>query len=219
MPGLPFPFVSRPAEMSNRLLITCIALLATLVISLGVFWHPETPTGPAPLANLPQGGNFTLQAADGPVSLADYRGRLGLIYFGYTYCPDICPTTLSALTAGMALLTPDERAKLVLFFISVDPARDTPAHLKTYVEFFDPGIIGVTGSPAELAEVAGRYGVFYSAQAAQTPGGAYVVDHSSDSFIVGPDGRPLARLSHGMAPEHIAALIRQYLNSSRGVHP
>lgn len=209
--------------MSNRLLIAAIALLAALIVGLGVFWHPATPTGAAPLANLPQGGDFTLQAAGGPVSLSDslarQRGRLGLIYFGYTYCPDICPTTLSALTAGMALLTPEERASLALFFISVDPARDTPAHLKTYVEFFDSGIIGVTGTPGELAEVARRYGVFYSAQPAQTPGGAYVVDHSSDSFIVGADTRPLARLPHGTTPEQVAVLIRQYLNSSRGVHP
>lgn len=209
--------------MSNRLLITCIALLASLVIGLGLFWQPVTPTGSVSLASLPPGGSFTLQAASGPVSLVDslnrQPGQLGLIYFGYTYCPDICPTTLSALTAGMALLTPDERARLVLFFISVDPARDTPEHLKTYVEFFAPDIIGVTGSPAELAEVAARYGVFYAAQPAQTPGGAYVVDHSSDSFIVGTDGRPLARLAHGTAPEQVAALIRQYLNQSQGVHP
>ena len=204
--------------MSNRLLIGCIALLSSLVIGLALFWHPETPGASTPIVTLPPGGDFTLQAANGPVSLADYRGRLGLIYFGYTYCPDICPTTLSAMTAGMALLTPEERTKLAVFFISVDPARDTPEHLKTYVEFFDSTILGITGTPAEVAEVAKRYGVIYATHQAEKPGGAYIIDHSSDSFIVGPDGRLLGRLPHGTTPEQVAALIRQYLNSSLGVN-
>lgn len=198
--------------MSERLLIAFIALLASLVIGLGLFWDPEAPARPAAVPTLPAGGEFTLQAAGGPVSLADFRGRLTLIYFGYTFCPDICPTTLNTLSAGMALLTPEERSKVALLFISVDPQRDTPEHLKTYVEFFAPDIVGVTGSPAAIAEVAARYGVSYAAQAAQTAGGAYVVDHSSDSFVVAPDGRLVARLPHGTQPEQVAALIRQYLN-------
>jgi len=156
---------------------------------------------------------YLLQDPNGrSVNSEDFRGRYQLISFGYTYCPDICPTTLTALTAGMALLTPEERARLAVFFISVDPQRDTVDHLKTYVEFFDPGIVGVTGSPAEIAELATRYGVFYKAQPAEMAGAAYVVDHSAETFIVGPDTRLLARMAHGTPPDQVAALIRQYLN-------
>lgn len=198
--------------MSERLLITVIAVLVSLVIGLGLFWHPDTAPAPVAVSPLPPGGDFTLQSADGPVTLGNSRGKLSLLYFGYTYCPDICPTTLSALTAGMALLTPEERARLAVFFISVDPQRDTVEHLKTYVEFFDPGFVGVTGSPAEIAEVAARYGVFYQAQPAEMAGAAYVVDHSAETFIVGPDTRLLARMAHGTPPDQVAALIRQYLN-------
>jgi protein SCO1/2 len=99
-------------------------------------------------------------------------------------------------------------------FISVDPQRDTLAHLQTYVQFFDPAIRGVTGSVEEIAEISRRYGVFYQKQGAEMAGEGYVVDHSSDTFIVGQDGRLKARMAHGIPPEQVAALIRQFLNQT-----
>jgi len=198
-------------KMSNRFLVGVIAVLISLLIGLGLFWKPELAPPPAAINPLPPGGDFVLQSAAGPVALSAYRGRLSILYFGYTFCPDICPTNLAALSAGMAMLSPEERKKLAVFFISVDPKRDTVEHLKTYVEFFDPQMIGVTGSPATIAELAGRYGVFYAEQPAETAGDGYVVDHSADSYIVGSDGRLLARMAHDTPPEQVAALIRQYL--------
>jgi len=200
--------------MSNRFLVAVIIVLVSLLIGLGLFWKPDLAPAPASINPLPPGGDFSLQSADGPVALANYRGRLSILYFGYTYCPDICPTNLAALSAGMAMLTPEERKKLAVFFISVDPKRDTVEHLKTYVEFFDRQMVGVTGTPAEIAELAGRYGVFYAEQPAETAGDGYVVDHSADSYIVGSDGRLLARMPHDTPPEQVAALIRQYMNPS-----
>lgn len=197
--------------MSNRFLIAVIVVLVSLLVGLGLFWKPQSSPPPASVNPLPPGGDFVLQSANGPVALRDYRGRVSVLYFGYTFCPDICPTNLTALSAGMALLTPAEREKLAVFFISVDPQRDTPEHLKTYVEFFDRQMIGVTGSPAEIAELAGRYGVFYTVQPAEAAGESYVVDHSAESYIVGADGRLLARLAHDTPPDQVAALIRQYL--------
>lgn len=199
--------------MSERILVAVAALLATLILGLLLFWQTEPPARLAARANpLPVGGDFTLQAASGPVSLHDYSGRLVLIYFGYTFCPDICPTTLSAVLEARALLSPEERQKTALLFVSVDPQRDTPAHLKTYLEFFDPEFVGVTGSPAQIAEVAARYGVIYSVQAAQGENTNYAVDHSAETYLVGPDGSLRARLAHGTAPAAMAALMRQYLN-------
>ncbi len=200
--------------MSNRFLVALIVLLAGLLVGLGLFWKPDLAPAPASINTLPPGGDFVLKSADGPVALADHRGRLALLYFGYTFCPDICPSNLSAISAGLDLLNPEERNKVVVIFISVDPQRDTPEHLKTYVKFFAPEMLGVTGTPDEIAELARRYGVVYAAQPASNAAEGYAIDHSAESFIVGPDGRLLARMAHATPPDQVAALIRQYLKPS-----
>ena len=197
--------------MSQRILLAVAVLLAALVLGLAFFWHPELPERPLPMAAAPAGGDFTLQSAGGPVSLQDFRGKLVLVYFGYTYCPDICPTALAATAEGLKLLTPDELARVAVIFISVDPERDTPARLKEYAEFFHPAIVGVTGSPEELAAIARRYGVFYARQPVETAGGGYVVDHTSDTYVVGVDGKLDGKIAHATPPHQVAAGIRKRL--------
>jgi protein SCO1/2 len=197
--------------MSERVLMVIAGLLAVLVIGLALFWQPEMPERPLPQAALPAAGDFTLQSAAGPVSLKDYRGKVVLIYFGYTYCPDVCPTSLAATAQGLALLKPEELAKVAMIFISVDPERDTPARLKDYAEFFHPNVVGVTGTPEKLAEIAKRYGVFYARQKIDTAGG-YVVDHSSDTYVVGPEGRLVGKIAHATPPDRVVAELRKYLD-------
>jgi protein SCO1/2 len=197
--------------MSERFLSVIAGLLAALVLGLAFFWHPELPERPLPRAAMSEGGEFTLQSADGPVSLKDFRGKVVLIYFGYTYCPDICPTSLAATAEGLKELTPDELARVAMIFVSVDPRRDTPARLKEYARFFHPAIVGVTGTPEEIAEVAKRYGVFYAEQSVATAGDGYVVDHSADTYVVAPDGKLVGRIAHATAPDQVAAIIRKYL--------
>ena len=197
--------------MSQRILLAVAVLLAALVLGLAFFWQPELPERPLPMASAPAGGDFTLQSAGGPVALQDFRGKLVLVYFGYTYCPDICPTALAATAEGLKLLTPEELARVAVIFISVDPERDTPARLKEYAEFFHPAIVGVTGSPEELAGIARRYGVFYARQPVETAGGGYVVDHTSDTYVVGADGKLDGKIAHATAPEQVAAEIRKRL--------
>lgn len=196
--------------MSQRLLLATVLLLATLLAGLAVFWQPELPARELPKAAPPPAADFTLQAADGPVSLHDYRGKLLLVYFGYTYCPDICPTSLAATAEGLKQLKPEELARLGMLFVSVDPERDTPARLKEYADFFHPAIVGVTGTPDTLAALAKRYGVFYARQKVDTAGG-YVVDHSSDTYLLGPAGELLGKIPHAAAPAQVAAAIRQHL--------
>lgn len=198
--------------MSERLLMAIAGLLLSLVVGLAFFWHPEMPERLLPKAALPAAGDFTLQSAAGPVSLSDFRGKVVLVYFGYTYCPDVCPTSLAATAQGLALLKPEELARVATIFISVDPERDTPARLKEYAEFFHPGIVGVTGTPEVLAEIAKRYGVFYARQKVDTAGGGYVVDHSSDTYVIGADGKLVGKLAHATPPERVAAEIRKHLN-------
>jgi len=186
-------------------------LLAALLLSVILFWHPEMPERPLPKAVSAAGGDFTLQSAGGSVALKDYRGKLVLVYFGYTYCPDICPTSLAATAEGLKQLTPAELARVAMIFISVDPKRDTPQRLKEYVDFFHPAIVGVTGTPENIAEIAKRYGAFYAEQKVDTAGGGYVVDHSAETFIVGPDGQLVGKMAHATPPDQVVVTIRKYL--------
>jgi protein SCO1/2 len=198
--------------MSERLLALIAGMLAALVMGLALFWEPESPERPLPKAVGPVGGDFVLQSAGGPVALGDYRGKLLLVYFGYTYCPDICPTSLAATSEGLKLLSPDEQARVAMIFVSVDPKRDTVARLKEYAEFFHPAIVGATGTPEVIAELAGRYGVFYAEQKVETAGDGYVVDHSADTYIVDPAGRLVGKIAHATPPDQVVVAIRKYLN-------
>ncbi len=198
--------------MSERFLLLLAGLLAALVLGLALFWQPELPERPLPVPAAAPGGDFSLQTADGPWSLQAQRGKLVLVYFGYTYCPDICPTSLAATAEGLKQLTPEELAKVTMVFVSVDPERDTPARLKEYVEFFHPAIVGATGTPENLAEIAGRYGVFYARQPVAPGANGYVVDHSSDTYVVGPDGKLRGRIAHATPPGEVVQAIRKYLN-------
>jgi len=197
--------------MGERILMVIAALLALVVPGVAVFWQPEMPERPIPAAVIAAGGDFTLQSASGPVSLKDYRGKLVLLYFGYTFCPDICPTSLAATSEGLKQLKPEELAQVAMIFVSVDPKRDTPDRLKEYVEFFHPAIVGVTGTPENIAEIAKRYGVFYAEQKVETAGGGYVVDHSADTFIVAPDGQLVGKIAHATPPDQVVVAIRKHL--------
>jgi len=198
--------------MSERILMTIAGLLAALVLGLVFFWQPELPERPLPKAALAEGGDFTLQSADGPVSLKDFRGKVVLVYFGYTYCPDICPTSLAATSEGLKQLTPEELARVAMIFVSVDPKRDTPARLKEYAGFFHPAMVGVTGTPEEIAGIAKRYGVFYAEQKVETAGGGYVVDHSADTYVIAADGRLVGKIAHATPPDQVVETIRKFLN-------
>lgn len=203
--------------MSNRALLFAIAVLTAAIIALALFWNPagksKVPHATLPASTAPGGGDFTLHSATGPVSLKDYRGKVVLLYFGYTYCPDICPTSLTATAQGLSLLTPAEMARVQTIFVSVDPERDTPARLKDYGAFFHPSIIGITGTPAEIADVARRYGASYAKQ--QLAGASnYVVDHSALTYVIAPDGRLAGSLPHAAPPASVAAEIRKQLSPS-----
>ena len=198
--------------MSERILVVIAGLLAALVLGLAFFWMPEMPERPLPKASIAAGGDFTLESASGPVSLKDYRGKLVLVYFGYTFCPDICPTSLASTAEGLKQLKPEEAARVAMIFISVDPERDTPPRLKEYAEFFHPSLVGVTGTPENLAEIAKRYGVFYAMQKVETAGGGYVVDHSADTYVVGPNGQLVGKIAHATPPDRVVAEIRKHLN-------
>ena len=157
------------------------------------------------------GGDFVLQSAKGPVSLADYRGKTVVLYFGYAYCPDVCPTSLGLLSLALRKLTPAELENIQVMFISVDPERDTVDNLKTYAEAFHPNMIGITGSAKEIAAVAKHYGVMYAKVEMPNSALGYSVDHSSRYYVVGKDGAVKKFIEHGTSPEEIVKSLRSVM--------
>jgi protein SCO1/2 len=145
------------------------------------------------ISNPKDADDFTLIDQDGkPFSLHSLRGKFALIDFGFTACPNICPTTLANLAATYALLSPKEQARLQILFITIDPARDTAKVLKKYVPFFEKSFIGLTGKANKIDATARAYGVQYEDETKRTAGSRdYVVAHSAAIFLIGPSGKCL----------------------------
>lgn len=193
----------------KKALPTLLALLLfVLLVWLLLYWQPDRVI---PMSSPPRGGDFTLNSLAGPVTLQDFQDRVVLIYFGYTFCPDVCPTNLGFIAAALEQLRPNELKKVQGLFISVDPERDTLEKLADYAGYFHPGIMGATASPETLVEVAGRYGAVYRKVDHATADGGYLVDHSSFTYVVGPQGKLRKILDHATSPEEIVAVVRSLL--------
>lgn len=193
--------------MSKRSLII-IALVAVIGLGAGaaLFWRAETPAGAAS-GQADVGGPFELVNQDGqPVDQSILEGRWSVVFFGFTYCPDICPSTLQAVAAAQEQLGP-RAADLQTVFISVDPERDTPEQLKTYLslEAFPDGVVGLTGSPEQIEQVAKSYYVYYRKSG---EGPDYTIDHSTAAYLMDPQGRFNRVLAYGLSPDEMARLIR-----------
>lgn len=155
---------------------------------------------------------FTLESADGKVSLSDFRGKAVAVYFGYTYCPDICPTTLSNLTGAMKLLPSEAARQMQVVFVSVDPGRDTPEGLGKYVKYFYPTYIGVTGTKQEIDEVVSRYdGTAYTIIQGGSEAMGYTVGHTSYVYFFDKKGRLSSRLNHSIDPNETLEHMKKAL--------
>ena len=195
-------------------LIPALAIALALSAALGGC-SGAAPKPEAPLEGARIGGAFTLTDQDGKtVKDTDFAGQHRIVYFGYSYCPDVCPVDLQKIAAGFALFEkqqPERAAKIQPIFITIDPERDMPAVLKQYVGAFHPRLIGLTGTPAQIKSVADAYLVMYKAQ---KPVGAdakgYLVDHSRQAYLMGPKGEPIALLPYDGSPEQIAAEIDKW---------
>ncbi|WP_270934498.1 SCO family protein [Falsiroseomonas oryzae] len=166
---------------------------------------------------LPQGlvlgGPFTLTDHTGRrVTEADFAGRFLLVYFGFTYCPDVCPTELGTIAAAVDALD-GQADRVVPVFITVDPERDTQEAMADYVSRFHPRMVGLTGTEQQVAAAARAYRVFY-AKVQRTDATDYLVDHSSFVYLVGPDGRVRALFRPDTTPDAIAQAIRGQLRGA-----
>ena len=180
-----------------------------LIVILGLLLRElaGNPTPPQPKVDI--GGAFSLVNQDGKtVTEADFAGKPMLVFFGFTYCPDVCPLSLDLLGAALDKLAetaPEKAARLQPIFISVDPARDTPAQMKDYLSYFHPSLTGLTGSREQIDAVKKAFRV-YAARAKDTDAnGHYNVDHSSLFYLMDGDNRYLAHFTHNLTPAQLAA--------------
>jgi protein SCO1/2 len=161
------------------------------------------------------GRDFSLQDPAGKKrTLADFRGKAVVVFFGYTQCPDVCPTTLSTLAETMKLLGPDaDRVQVI--FITIDPERDKPALLAEYVPAFDKRFLGLYGDAEATERVAKEFKVIYQKQPGPTPT-TYTMDHSAGVFVFDPQGRLRLYARHGQGPDAFASDLRELLGTAKG---
>ncbi|RKT47101.1 SCO family protein [Thiocapsa rosea] len=161
----------------------------------------------------PLGGDFTLiDQHEAPFALADARGRVVILTFGYAFCPDICPTTLAMIAEALRRLG-DQSERVQPLFVSLDPGRDTSSRLRDYAGFFHPRLIALTGSAERLREVAELFGVRY-AFVDEGAGGHYTLDHSASIYVLNPEGRLARILPYGLPVEEIVRAVRDLLVSA-----
>lgn len=164
-------------------------------------------------AGVSLGGPFTLTDQNGKqVTQADFRGKWMMLYFGYTYCPDVCPTELQMMANALQLLGNDGK-NLVPVFVTVDPARDTPQVLDRYLKLFSDRFVGLTGSARQIADIAREYRVYY-AKVTPKDSSTYLMNHSSFIYLVGPDGRFRALFQGGIAPAELARQLKAKLSAT-----
>lgn len=156
----------------------------------------------------PTGGDFTLHSVKGPVSTKDLRGKVIMLYFGYTKCPDVCPTSLAFMTQALNELSSEELKNVIGIFVSVDPKRDTLKTLDEYVGYFHENYIGLTGSAAEVAEVAKLYGAQYYEEELKDSAFGYSVNHSSATYLIDRQGKLRFVFPHETPPAILLEGIR-----------
>jgi protein SCO1/2 len=207
------PAEPRPRPLPRTLLVAlfCAALV---FVGAGAFLAVDLRDGPRGVARTwlgsVIGGRFDLVDQNGKrVTDTDLRGTWLLIYFGYTHCPDACPTALSNIALAFHQLGAAQRTALRPVFITIDPARDTPPVMKDYVASFDAPILALTGTAAAVAQAAKAYRVYYAQRA--EPGGDYSLDHTSLIYVIDPQGRFAAGLDGEATPAQIAERLRQLL--------
>lgn len=204
----------RPSPINGVAVAAAIVVLLVVALMVGRQWFGPDASDDSTSGKAAIGGPFTLVDQDGQtVTDQTFLGSYMLIYFGYTYCPDVCPTSLARNRQAMDILG-DKADAIVPMLISIDPERDTPELLKSYVPYFHPRMVGLTGSPEQVADVAQAYKVYY-ARATEDGKEAddenYLVDHSSFSYLMGPDGEFIQHFSHSMDAEAVAAKLAELL--------
>ena len=191
-----------------RLLPALLAMIAPLALTACEQREPP------PLAGAAIGGPFTLvDKAGKTVRWADFAGKWRIVYFGYTWCPDACPTDVGVMMRGFDRFAkdhPDLAGEVQPLFITVDPARDTPARVGEFAAAFSPRLLGLTGTPAQIDQAAKAFAAYYARGKSQ-PGGGYLMDHSRVAYLMDRDGKPVAMLPVDRDDKAVAAELAKWV--------
>jgi protein SCO1 len=191
----------------NHLRAFGLATLSSIVLALLLMMR-QLPAATSPVT---VGGPFTLTAPDGTtVTDQTYRGKWLLVFFGFTFCPNSCPTTLIEIASALEKLGPDA-AKLQAIFITVDPERDTPDVMGEYTRSFDARIVGLTGNPQQIGAVAQEYGAYYAPHKTGPSAEDYVMDHSTYLYLLDPRGEFVRAFDADASGDHIADAVRELM--------
>jgi len=199
----------------NTIAIALITLLGAALVWVLFFWAPASKNEGVKhetleLSAKPTGGDFTVEIQDKDLSLQDLRGKVVLLYFGYTQCPDICPTSLSLMTQALNQMTKEELVNVNGLFVSVDPNRDNTTRLEEYTHYFHPNIIGSTAEKEQIDKIAKMYGASYRIVESDSAMG-YIVDHSSYTYVIDKKGKLRHTLAHGTHSDEILKVVRELL--------
>ncbi|MBU6266056.1 MAG: SCO family protein [Sphingomonadales bacterium] len=196
----------------TKLFAAFSCLLPALILA-ACHADPQAAAGDPPLAGAAIGGDFNLvDKAGKPVRWADFQGKYRIVYFGYTFCPDACPTDVGTTIRGLNLFAKDhaaQAAKVQPLFISIDPARDTPAVVGQFAAAFSPRLIGLTGTQAQVDQAAKAFAVYHT-RGKDTPGG-YLMDHSRVVYLMGPNGQPIDMLPADKGAPAVAATLAKWV--------
>ncbi len=198
----------------NHFALALIGILGATLVWVLFFWSPVPEEGVKnqilELSAKPTGGDFTVEILNDDLSLHDLRGKVVLLYFGYTQCPDICPTSLALMSQALNQLNKEELTKVNGLFVSVDPDRDNTVRLEEYTHYFHPNIIGATAEKEEIDKITKMYGAAYRMVKSDSAIG-YIVDHSSYTYIIDKKGRLRYTLEHGTNADKIVKVVRELL--------
>jgi protein SCO1/2 len=199
-------------RINNPSAVRLVAIAAALALA---GCGGAAPQAEPPLAGAAIGGDFALSNSRGEtVRWGDFAGKYRIVYFGYAFCPDVCPTDMQRVAQGLRVLKgedPAKAAKIAAMFITVDPERDTPKVVGEFTAAFSPDIVGLTGTPDQIAAAAKAFKVFYQ-KGETTPGGGYLVDHSNIAYLFGPQGEPLATLPTDKGADAVAAELDKWVS-------
>lgn len=184
-----------------------LSLALMTALALAACGSEPKPLPEAPLAGATIGGPFELTSETGETTRwSDFDGQYRIVYFGFAYCPDICPTDVQRAMAGLRKFeqdAPDLGAKIQPLFITIDAERDTPEVVGEFADAFHPRLIGLTGTPEQVKDAADTFRIFYS-RGEDQPGGGYLMDHSNITYLFGPDGEPIATLPTDQGADAVA---------------
>jgi protein SCO1 len=200
--------------MAHKLRSFFTALAATCTLALSACGG-SAPSESPPLEGASIGGDFTLTGKDGkPVRYSDFNGKYRIVYFGYTFCPDVCPLDLQNIAQGLRLFAKDDAgaaARIQPIFITIDPARDTPDIVGKYAANFGPSVIGLTGSPDQIGAVAKQWAVFFGKRE-DGSSSDYLMDHSRAAYLMGPKGEPIALLPTEKDAQAVADELEKWVH-------